>query len=306
MLVLEYAKTFFDGLSSLTDEFDIHIVLTYRRLYEWLPSAWSEQMKHYDFSIDDGIGPVPFDFNEEKFNDKYIRNYVHPTQQVINEAEAKIGKDKYAITVMDMHAKHDSVLPTTNHDNDLLVELLCTGALPNASNTCDAARKDELIHKDQTKAYSNTRLEVHFQTLAYKAHKLGLLQIAPNEDIVLSLRKCLLKQDHKQQISQTEEEGGAGAKNNNSSYSSLPKVCMNPNHLEKMYQLSWEQEKKFYPFRTEDDHRKKFEEYRDRGMYCSTDVDAWLQLEEWQQKISFCEGEIMMDRKPSSGGGAMS
>ncbi len=257
---LEYARLFFDGFAKLTDMINIRIVVTYRRLYEWLPSAYNENLKNHD-----GLAaPSPYDFD---LYDIQMRNFLHQTRFVINEADRLIGVGNYALDVIDMHAKHDVV----KKGDDLLVELFCTGAVPNAINTCRAAKNNELV---QGNVESNTRLEVHFQALAFKAHQLGILKQKPNTDQLYQLKECLSK-----------DKGALWG---------LPKVCMSEDHLEKLYQLSWEEEQKFFPERSEDSHRVGFEEYKKQGKFCSLDVDEWLASETWQGKISAC-GEYFFD-----------
>lgn len=269
LFVLEYARYYFDGFAQLADDFDIHIVVTYRRLYEWLPSAWSEKLKHFDYSSaidnEENMGrlqpPRPYDFHE----DYYGFFYDHPAQQVITAAERIIGKRRFSYSIIDMHAKHSYV---TGKNDNLMAELLCSGAVPNTYYSCLAVKNKKLLRSVKG-VEANTRLEVHYQTLAYKAYKLRLTLEPPTIDTVFKLQKCLSRDQ--------------------AALDSLSKVCMSEKHTGKLYILSWEQEKKLFPERDEKDHRSGFEEYyRDRKVYCSIDVDDWLTTIEWRLKIMSC------------------
>ncbi len=264
LFILEYARYYFRGIAALADEFDIHIVVTYRRLYEWLPSAWSENMKHFDLANDHDTGkgvPLPFDFREEYYGPQYV----HPAQQVITAAERNIGKGRFTLSILDLHAKYDGVV---GKSNNLLAEVLCSGAVPDIYYACNAAKKNELL-RTVKEVNTNKRLEIHYQTLAFQAYKLRLTKTVPTIETEFKLKKCL--------------SGDQAALDN------LPKVCMSEKHTGMLYNLSWEQELKLFPERDERSHRLGFEEYyRDRKVYCSIDVDKWLLSKEWRKKIISC------------------
>lgn len=266
------APSFIYGFQQLLSDFDVHIISTYRRMYEFLPSAYGQTIREI-FNVppsnDENLfEPIPFTyFNEEELDSipsiysDLFRNLVynhadHRLKQNMDRAKDALGED-VTYTTLKFHTKHDNY-----PGNDLVIELFCSGAIPGTNHTCQAA-KDNLI-VGPTKA--NARIDSAYFQIAVKAYKQGLIKDPPESRIANRIQNRI-KEDE--------------------SYSTLPKICMSEEKLEKLHDFSWKHEQMIYPMESNlDDHRRAFHDYTKKGNFCSLDVDALLEMDEWRTKLS--------------------
>lgn len=252
LLIWDGAMPWIGKLKPFIKEFEVRIVATYRRLFDFLPSLYSKNMEKYKFPDGDAIGPLPFDFfTEDRLNElaaiKYARNFKwlayhdgkHTTKDRLDTA-ASFNVDSLAI--MDFHAKYEH-----ENGNDLSIELFCTGAIPGTNHTCEAAKKN-IIKGDM--GNKDKKLQVDYFTFAYYAFKKGMLKARPHYAMVERIQNIM----------------------QNFNSTRFKKICMTESNLKKLYALSWKHEKIIYPERSEEGHKKAFEELKENGKFCSLDV----------------------------------
>jgi len=243
-----------------------------------LPSFYTQTMKQISFTklLSNAPDVLPFNYFTE---DEVKEGHLPPRySQVWNSAwtrgihpmlEARIKLLKNLFFQYRVITSH---FPGKGQGDALTIDLFCSGAVPGANHSCDAAEADMLAGK---KTSSNSRLDVHYFILAQKARKRGILTYEPRLKHVLNIaRKMTIRatEDRRQKLKQ------------------VPKVCMSRQRLEMLHDLSWKVEARYYPDADEDDHRSAFERYAAQGKFCSWDVDAMLDDIYWKKTISSWTG----------------
>ena len=264
LFIWEGASQWIEMLLPYIDDFEIRVVATYRRLFDFLPSFYSQNIKKYEFPDNDEIGPVPFDFFDQSELDhleaskKFARDfrwlaYFNGTHRAKDRLDAAAALNITSLAMMDFHAKYDNEI-----GNDLCIELFCSGAVPSSNHTCEAAKRDQL----NGTITRNERLKVDYFIFAFHAFKKGIAKRRPDTAMVVHIQNTL--------------ENYIKGKN-------LKKVCMKESKLEKLHNLSWRHEKAVYPERDEQGHRAAFEEFKAQEKHCSLDIVNLLNGEEMLQ-----------------------
>lgn len=161
----------------------LHIVFTYRRLYDTLPSSWNQQFKyhrenslpvhkgHTDWPDDGGNRIIPFhEWIHEKLDDgkedkyKFLHGYKF----------WKACSD--SISVVNYYDKPNGTTPV---EADLVSNFVCNG-IPGASHTCSFLLQE--IGLPERKANPSVDF-LDFDMLAVYAHETGLISTALERNI---------------------------------------------------------------------------------------------------------------------------
>jgi hypothetical protein len=254
------------------NSFDVQFVVTYRRLFEHLPSDYCQHMKILfndpEWDANMKSGPVPFDyFDEEDLHTLALQNWargfqalaygngLHDSQKHLKRAE---DLNVTSVAMMDTHAKHEN-----STGNDLTVELFCSGVVPGLEHTCAAAKENKL---DPELVEGNKGVKIDIFMLAYQAYKRGIIKSKPDMKIVKI-------------IEWSRESWSVTSKQ-------YKQTCMSDEKLEKLHGLSWKHEHQLYPDRKEDDHRAAFEKFKAKGKFCTLDIDAFFEEEDSAKKFT--------------------
>ena len=149
-------------------------------------------------------------------------------------------------------------------DNNIIVELFCSGAVPGTVHSCEAAKEKKFAGNP----IKNPRYNADFTILAYKAKEEKMLSMNITRDSmeVFNAKIAEAIDDNKE----------------------LPTKCMTREKLEKLHEWSLKEEQRLYPHREEVEklHRKAFEEAVRKGEYCSLDSEELLKDKDWQARIA--------------------
>ncbi len=270
LLVWETAASWIGKLMPYLDDFDVRVITTYRRIFDFLPSFYMQNMKHYKFSKEDKFGPVPFDFfPEHKLENLGLQQYaayfkmlayhdgMHKAKERLDVA---VSINVTSLGIMDFHAKYDDVV-----GDDIGVELFCTGAVPGTNHTCEAIKLDTLKGR---KIKFGLSMKAEYFVFAHFLYQKGILKRRPNIGIVQRIQSIMSNFDN-----------GRFRKN-----------CMSESSLKELYALSWKHEKIIFPERDEKGHKESFEEFKADGRHCSLNIiDLFRRDEDIRQWITSWE-----------------
>lgn len=254
-------------MTSLKDEYEVKIVVFYRRLHEWIVSMYAQYRKPFMYrtrSID-GWRQDYGSINEVKLLPDWLEsmlqnNQFHYTTPTQVEYQNLFGEEN--VQVLDYHANHG-----------LEVEFICNG-IPNSNEACREAKKIAQEHKDDPEKVNmrNTR-EMYLldhDLLVSEAYRNKLIEIGRhNATIVL------------------EEKMNAM----NIAMQDLPRKCLSTTRQLWLDELSHSTETSFasQPFSD-----SEFEDYiaKYQSKLCSVDAAKALQNDTWIDLFSTCEFQI--------------
>ncbi len=280
LIILESAcsPSYIHGFRQLIPDFDIHIISTYRRLYEFLPSAYSQSIKEFyekpPLNDSDLVEPIPFDyFNESQLENvlPIYANFFRPLVERDMNHRFKQNMDRARMVLQENATYSVLNFHTREYDDyessSLLLDLVCSNVVPGTNQTCQAAKENQ-FKNEPVKA--NNRVDAAYFTLALRAYKEKLIHDRPFSIMVAQIQNYFMDDEE---------------------YDQIPKTCMSNENLQKLHDLSWKHEQiiRHGGVRAENDvneHRKGFEEYTAKGKFCSLDVDAMMKIEKWRAKIS--------------------
>jgi len=280
LIVFEATAKFIKQLLPFLSDFDVRAAFTYRRIFDWMPSNYGQVIfgnfeRRYRNRCD-FVAPPPFelfpflkrrDMGSVGIDEFKCRNYLlkvwnihsHDGKHRLRVWREYMSVDGLNTTgpIMDFHAKHDNFT-----GNDLLIELFCSGAVPGTKYSCAAAKRDEI----KGKAIYNTRHRVDYAIILLKAYAKGLISAEPSKEMLLDMPNMM------KGVNET----------------SLHKKCMRTSKLNKLRELSWENELVIFPDRKgqENVHNKAFRDAKNKGKFSSIDADKLLNKTKWQDKIA--------------------
>jgi hypothetical protein len=251
---------------TIQNNWNVQIVVAYRRLYDWLPSKYNSITKRY---LGGGwpdrntgtqkLGNIVEDFHLDGRGEfsKFVRQIEetgqHPTQTV---------KQNYAyhfanVSVIDMRK-----LKATGSGDAYLEDFVCR-FLPSAVNTCRAVREGKIGDKSK-----NPTQTFHYDILAVAAHQKGLYTGQVRRRKVAKLI----------QQRQTEEL--------QLSVNDFPLQCFSNKTVDRLLNLSLKTEHNLFgeawTEEQESEHRAGFAAALQKGKYCTIDTSKTLEDAGWQ------------------------
>ena len=276
----EHGILVFEGFDRVTDDhieklkqaldpyWNVKIILNYRRLFEWLPSFYSEvyrqrDRKKYVFPqdpSDTSLDIKPFALDDRDMFTLMVqeleRHQKHPSQ-VVQERFAKQFDD---ISVLDIHQYSTE---------RAYKEVIFCNVLDNAPRVCQALQ-DGSIQSTSGSAH-NPSFEFDYDLLAMAAFRQKLFRtthtpagVEPKEGMYRSKvfraisyrQEALLKYKYKQ---------------------GYPLECLPQEALERIFALSWISEQGILGEKADHDkHREAFDKQVEKQKYCSINAEQTL------------------------------
>lgn len=253
------------------DGWEVHAMLWYRRLFEWLPSYFGQMQnfgslfKAWPEKGSVGRPRLDFDMYTRKERSQKLPQNFYNYRRLVTAMEDKGMHPaefyrqlwlpySHTFTVLNYHAspfEHNTTV-----GDPLLVNLFCGGVLEGTNQTCALARANALPSQNR-----NKRFDAEFDKVATHAREVGLLG------------KTQLSRD---------KVGGAIAKYQRGNTITWPLRCMSESSMGALYNYSLQGENFFFPNIPEEFHRQAFQAYRDKQAYCAVDVDAVVKDPVWQ------------------------
>mmetsp|Transcript_2245 Transcript_2245/g.3569 ORF Transcript_2245/g.3569 Transcript_2245/m.3569 type:complete len:402 (-) Transcript_2245:250-1455(-) len=243
-------------------DFDVTIILTYRRYFEWLLSYYAQIHHPLDIGNDWDKSKLPtfpewFQLSADctdqntfsvhrRWGDESARRELHPIESEIS----RIKLHYQNIRIHNMHA----------FSGDLVSNFYC--------NTIDADYTCE--HQIKMHVHANPMRTTDYEILALTAYEKGLIK---NSDGLGRSEVGELAEKFHQLSAKVR-----GTK--------FPTICLSPQQQEELLNRSLEMEKRLLPewFASPDGeaaHRTKFSQYIKQGKFCAVDAARVLEEEEW-------------------------
>ena len=246
------SKPRFHGPSAIAalKDWDVHVLLTYRRWVDWLPSVKSQ----YDFFRVGGQGKWP---DDEK-DGKIIHGLFPGLEPIITKDLVGTGRYKNIEMMKDafegFFPNRTLLWDLASSEKDVVPTLLCD-ILPVTRKACNAS-----LHSEIPRA--NTRRNYKYYRIVCEAAKLGVLNTTLMTPKQASKR---LKEFHEVQLKLTDSD--------------FPMICPNRTTLESFLESSLALESRVFPALFESErgeiaHRNDFWKHVQQGKYCSVDVNA--------------------------------
>ena len=256
-------------LRSLSDNYDVRIVVFYRRLHEWIISLYTQYRKQYIYRARDRDNPWIQHYNnidEIKTLPEWLEDLLktnssfHYTTTTTEEFENIFGKEK--VTVLDYHA-HDR--------GGIETEFICRG-IPNATHACEEAKLIVKEHKENpekvVKVNSGHQYLLDHDLLIVEAFRQNLLT-GPRHNATIVLDKKL--------------------KDMNMTISQLPKTCLSTERLKWLRNLADSSEMKYSSLPMSREELNDYAERYETKIMCSIDAPRVLQNNTWRKIFSSCE-----------------
>ena len=254
---------------------NLHIVITYRRHYDFLPSHWNQRYrKNPDKWPEEGGNVIP------SFDEYLIDHLVRAKKKgsdVLGGAFYQYNNWKLCSDSISLVHYHDSKvgLPngTTIPETDLLTSFVCNGVV-GATHTCSFLL-DKLTQGGLPTKRKNPSADLGYEMLAVHAHESGLIpNVWERLDVV-------------QKIKQFSE---------NTNTSNILQIrCPNATILQQLYDYSLEGEK--WAITVIGNHTKRLDTLNDKQLQkfdldwkrwkdsqksCTIDVDLAVETDEWK------------------------
>ena len=257
----------------------VHVVIIYRRYYEWMQSLWNEGNKPHSNIIFDPNSPYKKKFEKwpseggktcKTFLDYITRKRKKNSRNDLSSTEYQKLAEVENIHVVEylrrLWSNHSSeVLILNMHEmqhnddgEDLTTRLLREVLPPLAGNTFKRAKVSGFTGRP------NPSRNFDYDRLAVKAHERGLLAnqtTTARFKIAEMAEKYLLRKL-------------------NTTMDKLPLVCLNETHLQNLLQKSLQYENQMYPNQSEESarhHELVFFEAVERKQFCNFDTDKLIE-----------------------------
>lgn len=246
--------------------FNVKPILAYRRFYEWVPSYYHQKIDVLStfsefenpdcrISLRSWFDLAP---NCAGFPDYFTDN--HPLLKVSRGLKHVFGIDDFAI--MNLHQRKPE-------DEGEILASFVRQVLPDSENFHKMFTKDMKIDPLNISETKDTDM-YHLVAAAYTTEKLMKPTKSPASRVIREVKKNYNKI----------EEIFGGEKN-------IPMICLSNEQQKKLLELSLKYEKEIYPEwfdmdGTESEHRDGFQDYVDRGKFCSWDVKRMLKEKKLQ------------------------
>ena len=266
---------------------DVRIIVHYRRLYEWLPSMYSQMHRpglngRQQYMVWPGdvttrksgqtvVGKIraPFDLysptqqKELELSPRYkaavqkiFADQLHPTERALQLWKPYAS----SITLFDMH---NLTAKIAGKVDPFLVQFFCH-TIPALNNSCAAALSNEFEILDEgrnSQFYAN-----NYDLLALHADQLGL---QPSGTTRPSRPEVWAMIQHRQEVVL------------NKTSHDFPRACLSNETLELLFNLSVALERRLLPGR-DMEHREHFDAAVRDGKFCHIDVNQTVALPEWR------------------------
>ena len=257
-------------------DWDVKILITYRRAHDWIPSLHNQLFKE-EFFIDGTAGSnwpgegggvipsLPDAFNQamsaftyEKFSN-YFDNAINPLRSI----------DRWSTFFSDVKVLNI-------HDGSPTKAFVCD-ILPNASKACNNVLVQNEVgngvksNKTKNEYAMNASMELYYDMLSVAAMKRGWIKRKLSRRDVRDAVYCRLNTLEK------------------TSKKNHPLKCLSYEQLESLWMLSLSYEKRMLLEKhNEDELRKSFDDAVKKKKFCSVDVEVMLDTSEnlWQQFFS--------------------
>ena len=245
---------------------DISIVVYHRRFYSWIIS-WYNQMNK-------ASGAISIVEAAEKRQRQSIIDYIEATMSSKSSEEPKSHHSFFLLERIKNFFDSNSIVLMDYHDQskgDVIESFYCH-AMPNATNTCNAIRRQG----DTIKANS-ARETFDYEDLVYIANMTGLIRIKNDADFKMKARK--VKNFQENVLKKTSND--------------FKRICPSPVVLEDLWDFSLKIERSLFPeyfFNDEGDGsslsylatlRLDFEKTASSTM-CKLDLQAILNQQQWK------------------------
>jgi hypothetical protein len=254
---------------SLTENYNVRIVVFYRRLYEWILSMYSQYRKHYivrtralddpwkqDYQDIDNIKTLP-----EWLEDIVQQNAFHYTTFTYDEFGKIFGEEK--VTILDYH---------THEKGELEIEFFCRG-IPNATNGCNEATLIAQEQKDDPNKIvrrNSQKYLLDHDLLIIEAHRQNLVTQG-RYNATLILDKKLQRM--------------------NMPITQLPRTCVSSTRQEWLQKIAENADTRFSSSPLESEAFRNHANIFVNKM-CSVDAPAVLENNTWRELFSSCDFQI--------------
>jgi hypothetical protein len=250
-------------LRDLLSGWEVHIVVTYRRFYEWSVSKFGQEYR-------DGRGDWEIWRPPDKERIKNIKDYL--TRDRLNQFHSRfISTQAYQ---MYKEAGFNTQIVNYHASDDIVETMFCLEEL-NATHACKAVqeRKMEALIK------SNIGESTAFDEIAVAAHEAGLID---GSVVTRPFARKAIQEYHEQVQGLTIDD--------------LPKDCVSGDELRLMETISLADELLLFPsfFNSSEGEsalRSKFEEYKTTKL-CAVDTEAVLRVPSWRAFLSGLEKKV--------------
>lgn len=267
---------------TLQEDWNVQVLASYRRLFEWLPSKLNSMTKRktrLDWPERGRLRTKPFDFDDiprpfRKMLQQIENSQRHPTDLLLHNYGVFFDN----VQLIDMY--HLSP-PSSPGSVPFLERFLCE-VLQDAHHACTAAQKGEL-----EVTASNPTVNLDYDMLAIGAYDAGLLS-----------------------DSAVRRKTGAAIQHfvdTDPNTYHIPQKCLSRTKLKRLYQLSLLVERQLlkdgWNDELEREHHQSFQAAVESGKYCSVDVDKALQMDAWKSlfmkhqsgQYSFSDDSLSVD-----------
>ena len=241
---------------TLSRDWHVRVLVTYRRFHAWLPSAKNEYDKYQRYE-EDGY----------EWNGKPSLSMFEVIQEGLRDPDEIIYP--YVDFIVEHYVKFFPVDVLNMHDlgsYPTLASLFVCKFVPNAIKTCQLSLED-------TEATSDLRLNTarssFYDSLTMAAYKQGLVTEAEGDRESV---RDLIQKEHEMVHGMTPWD--------------FDLICPEKEELQPLLERSLEHEETFFPefHRSEVGHKKHVEEFwnmYDKKRYCTIDTDATLKYSRW-------------------------
>jgi len=247
------------SIKSLLSNWNVVIVVGYRRFVEWIPSCIYEEEKP---------GKKPRRHLWQSQGGKHPDPFLPKLQNYIEKKEARMFR--YTDSVMNVFGKHFTVEILNIHDpRGVLMTFLCD-ILPNADNACHHSLQSTKSEK-RANAASQEQAVIDYDRIVTAATDAGLLNTKTlSRDSAVDRTRLF----HEQALHETA--------------SNLPVVCLEEAKLSSLLEQSLDLERRvvpqFYASELgERAHQESFSRMVHAHKFCSVDTNAVLRNETWRQ-----------------------
>jgi len=251
-------------LLTLTERWDVRVIIAYRSLGTWYPSMYNEERvqtfhrkkknSFWDFSDGDKVSkPCNLSF-AEYFTDNWKHNSLGDPLDTLETYQYIFGKDKVKTI---MTKRPDEV--------DITQQFICDSL--EAKLACAKVKITKIPYRQNMAK----RFLVDHDLLVHGAHRNKILGTNCKRHTV-----TLQLEDHLNELNMT--------------LSDLPQVCISAQHFDELKKRAWIAETKMSPFPSSwEDFDESFTKLKKESTLCSVDVNKVLSNQKWVDFFKGCD-----------------
>ena len=250
----------------ILSDWDVHIVITYRRLHDWLPSLINQYYKTTQLLVKgqslwpkNGGAKIPtvrelFDDEMEITGDKQLRQYFNPHQNPLKTLEK-----------WKPHFPKIKILDTSNNKSDM-EEFVCD-ILPNTSKSCLPDKIEQLEIVERLPGVKNPSVNLYCDQMVVIAHEKGWVDNRLTRKEVRDAVVCRLK-----------------ALNKTAAFNH-PTECLSDRQMDRLWNMTKAYEEKMLLVFNEQNLRESFDNTVKKGLFCSVDAEKLFNsgVDNWQR-----------------------